>query len=729
MMESITESHERLALAMEAAQSGIIDLDVVTGEMYISPAFKALFGYGADEIPTRESLYELINPDDLELAHFIDRQVHAERPPPSYQIQMRILNKAGKWRWVEMQCIQQLSPEGKCLRIVRCGKDITNQIHLEVENSTHLQIARTLQQATGIEELYDLFFNLLSTTLKIDTLLLTEFEADLSEPNPLFFKSTKRGDPNGIERAVRYTPFFKTVVEEKRPVYLFRDEQVEQELAGASSELWIAVPFKGKSGRSGILMAEYFHTDYIFDPVYIELLLATAEHITLGRKKEKALKQLTYQADHDSLTGLVNRQSLHKALDETLTAVKASESPCAVLMLDLNRFKPVNDCYGHLVGDELLKQVARRMLDLLDEVEHLICRWAGDEFVIMLRNVSAETAMQIAETICFTLQNPFTINKRKIFTSASIGVMPVEAPFGDASHLIRCADVAMYHAKKHSGPEGKVFAYSEVPEEKLADRAWLEADMHQAIANNEFKLNYQPLLNPRSGQIEGLEALTRWEHPEHGEILPDRFIPVAEETGIIADLGLFILQQACLDAVELRKRFPHLPKKSFISVNVSPRQLYLANFAEEVRQVIEVTDCPSSLLNLEITESSLMQNPAEAIQMIGRLKKLGVSITIDDFGTGYSALAYLVELPVDGLKIDRQFVMEMDQNPKSVIILNTIIQLAIDLDLKVTAEGIETEKQLEALTAMGCHLMQGYLISRPLILDEVRELIASREAA
>lgn len=724
-MEEIQENYDRFKLALKAAKSGIIDLNVCSGELYISPEFKALFGYGEDEITTRESLYALINPVDLELALFIDKRVEDDAPPPTYQVQMRIRNKAGLWRWVEMQCIQQRSELGEIQRILRSAQDVTNQIHLEVASSTHLQLANTLQQAANTTELYSHIFELLTTTLKIDTLVLTEYKPDSLEPNLLFFNSTRENDLDENERIERYTPFFETMIKDSKPICLFRPEQLKKNLTGEPSELWIAVPFTGKSRRTVILMAEYFHTDFIFDPIYIELFTTTASHIALGRQKEKTLKQLTYQASHDSLTGLINRQSLLKELNKILTADEVSEYSSALLMIDLNRFKPVNDCYGHIVGDTLLKQVALRLEDLLDGMDHLICRWAGDEFVIMLRNVSEKTTQAIADTICFNLQNPFTINQRTIFTSASIGIMPIEAPFEDAFHLIRCADIAMYHAKTNSGPEGCVFAYNQVPEDKRADFLWLEADLHTAIDNNEFILKYQPLLNPHSGRIEGLEALARWIHPVHGEIPPDRFIPIAEETGIIADLGLFILQQACLDAVELVEKFPHLKNKSFISVNVSPRQLYLPNFADEVQNIIDVTECPSSLLNLELTESSFMENPAGAIQTMRQLKTLGVSITIDDFGTGYSALSYLVEMTVDGLKIDRQFVTDMDQDPKNAIILRTIINLARDLNLKVTAEGIETQKQFDQLKKMGCHLLQGYLIARPMVLSEVSALIES----
>lgn len=727
-MDRILESHERLQLAIEAAQSGIIDLDVRTGEIYISPEFKALFGYGHDELATREALYAIINADDLDVAHFIDERVQAD-PQPAYQVQLRIRNKAGRWRWAEMQCIQQLSETGQCRRIVRCARDITNQIHLEVANCTHLEAAKILSKATSNRTLYTLFFDLLTTTLNIDTLLLAEFDKDTAEPNILFFNTTRENTHDGLERLNRYTPFFKTIIEEKRAVHLFRKEQLEKDLAGPPSKLWIAVPFSGQSGRTGILMAEYFHPNFMFAPVYIELLTTTAEHIALGRHKGKTLKQLTFRASHDSLTGLINRQSLLVELNKILTAPEPSEHPSALLMIDLNRFKPVNDCYGHIVGDELLKNVAKRMQELLEGVDHLICRWAGDEFVIVLRNVSEETTQLIAETICYNLQNPFTINKRIIYTSASIGIMLITEPFADASQLIRCADIAMYQAKKHSGPEGNVLAYNQIPEDKLTDLLWLETDLHQAINNNEFMVKFQPLVDPQNGQVKGLEALTRWMHPVHGEISPIRFIPIAEETGIIADLGLFILQQSCMDAVGLAKRFPHLTNHSFMSVNVSPRQLYLPTFADDVQQILEITDCPSSLLNLELTESSLVENPAEAILMVRRLKALGVSITIDDFGTGYSSLSYLVEMTVDGLKIDRQFVTDMDQDPKNVILLRTIINLANDLELKVTAEGIETEEQFEALKSMGCHLVQGYLIAHPLKLDDVVEFIESRRPA
>ncbi len=709
-MSFLSKNHDRLVLAIKAAHSGVLDLDVRSGTLYISPEFKQLFGYRDEQIPDRKALMGLIHPDDLAVTQAIDQHT-TDTQRSTYSLRFRIRNHSGQWRWGEAQCIQQLNAAGECIRIVRTVTDATRQILLEGINSAHLLSGRFLQQARTNNELYALFFKVLNQIFNIDEMLMAASSTDDAPHDLLYFTSSRHVDEAAPQRLERCRALLRQLQPHQRPLHLFRNDQEAHQLPGTPSELLLAVPLQTDDLRDGVLLVEYFHADYIFDPVHIEMLQSISEHLSLGRQKICNIQQLTHQAHHDPLTGLINRQALQDELTRLAPTLADPDRSAALLLIDLNRFKPVNDCYGHIVGDKLLKCIADRMREVFDGFDAQICRWAGDEFVIVLHDVTPQTALLIAETIRHTIASPYSINQRSIFVSASIGILHIDRPFDDIFHLIRCADMAMYQAKKSGNPEGGVYDFNDLPQEKLLDFRWMENDLHQAIPRDEFVLRYQPLVDPATGEVRGLEALVRWIHSKHGEIAPDRFIPVAEESGIIADLGIFVLQQACMDAVELLEQFPDLARHRVVSVNVSPRQLYLPNFAGEVKQILEISDCPSQLLNLEITESSLMENPAEAIRMIHQLKELGVGITIDDFGTGYAALSYLAELPVDAIKIDRRFIKDMD--PRNAIIVRNIITLATELELKVTVEGIETEEQLQAVHEMGCNLVQGYFISRP----------------
>lgn len=721
-MSFLSDNHDRLKLATKASNAGIIDLNIRTGELYISPEFKRLFGYRTTQLRTRSALHKQINPSDLKKILLTDQQV-TDTQQSDYRICFRIRNGRGQWRWAIAQCIHQFCPNGKSQRIVRSVTDATHQIQTEEVHRTYLQAGLILQQAQTDEELYTLFFETLNQIFKCDTFLVAEAPESDMPLELLHFSTTDGQTDSGQQRLERYRSLLHNL---ENPQHLFRDEQEKKHLPGTSSELWIAVPRHSDAKRSAVLILEYFHTDFSFDAVHIEMFRFIFEHISLGRQKILSNQQRTYEASHDPLTGLINRQALLNELALISKDLSKPDRSAALLLIDLNRFKPVNDCYGHIIGDNLLICIADRMREASDGTDTKICRWTGDEFVMVLNNITAKTAYLIAENIRYAISIPYSINKRSIFISASIGVLHIDEPFNDAFHLIRCADLAMHHAKKNGGPEGMTFAYSELSQEKLFDFLWLENDLHQAINNDEFILKYQPLTDPSNGRVKGLEALIRWVHPKHGEIPPDRFIPVAEETGIIADLGIYVLQQACIDAVELLEQFPDLANHGFVSVNVSPRQLFLPNFANEVNEILEISECPSQLLNLEITESLLMENPTEAIRMIHQLKKLGVGITIDDFGTGYASLAYLVEMPVDALKIDRQFINDMDKDPRNKIIVRSIINLANELKLKVTAEGIETQEQMDAVKEMGCDLVQGYFISRPLELALAMQFIQNQ---
>ena len=428
--------------------------------------------------------------------------------------------------------------------------------------------------------------------------------------------------------------------------------------------------------------------------------------ITERREAEERMRHI---AQHDALTGLPNRLALLMRLAQLLPEARRHQWNVAIMFLDLDRFKIINDTLGHQVGDELLREVACRLDSVVRETD-FVARLGGDEFVVILPGIAAPSdAGIVAGKIIAALSTQIQAEGHELHTSPSIGIsiFPADGPDGDT--ILKNADTAMYHAKAAGRNNYQFFA----AEMNLAsaERLDIERKLRHAIARNELALCFQPQFKADSSAPTGVEALVRWHHPSDGMISPDRFIPVAEETGIIVEIGEWVLLNACramkhwLDAGLTPIR---------IAVNVSARQLRRRDFCETVAGALAESGLPPELLELEITESSVMENPEEAVQILQRLGRMGISLAIDDFGTGYSSLAYLKLFPIDHLKIDRSFVadIEIDLNDRAIAF--GTIALAHSLGLNVIAEGVETEDQLELLRTNGCDEIQGYLFSKPL---------------
>jgi diguanylate cyclase (GGDEF)-like protein/PAS domain S-box-containing protein len=426
-------------------------------------------------------------------------------------------------------------------------------------------------------------------------------------------------------------------------------------------------------------------------------------------ERKQAEERMRHIAQHDALTGLPNRLSLLIRLAQLLPDARRHQWSVAIMFLDLDRFKVINDTLGHQVGDELLREVACRLSAVVRETD-FVARLGGDEFVVILPgvNMPADAAI-VASKIIASLSTPVQVDGNDLHTSPSIGIsiFPADGPDGDT--ILKHADTAMYHAKA-AGRNNYQFYAPEMNKAAL-ERLDIERKLRHAIDRNELALCFQPQFKAQSRKPTGVEALLRWHHPVDGMISPDRFIPVAEETGLIVPIGEWVLVTACR---EMRRWIDAGLEPVRIAVNVSARQLRRRDFCETVAGVLAETALPADLLELEITESSVMENPEEAIDILQRIGSMGVSLAIDDFGTGYSSLAYLKLFPIDHLKIDRSFVRDIEHDLNDRAIAFGTIALAHSLGLNVIAEGVETEDQLELLRANGCDEVQGYLFSKPL---------------
>ncbi|MBN1173168.1 MAG: EAL domain-containing protein [Micromonosporaceae bacterium] len=444
-----------------------------------------------------------------------------------------------------------------------------------------------------------------------------------------------------------------------------------------------------------------------------QTLSAFAEHVSLALTDAKTV-QAMHEAFHDRLTGLASRALFTNRLEDLLSSSR-STSPIGLLFVDLNRFKVVNDTLGHAAGDQLLVEVGERIVGALRSGD-TAARFGGDEFAALLAHMDAEGAASVADRLIEAIRKPYTINGKQIFVNASVGIA-IGYPGQSTDELLRNADVAMYHAKRYGDGHREVF-HPEMHEE-LLERMQMEADLRQAIDQQDLMVHYQPIVSLTTGGLKGFEALARWLRPGHGMVPPSDFIPLSEETGLILPIGRWILNEACHQVSNWQKDIPGLPALT-ISVNLSARQLQRPDLIEEVRIALASSGLPADRLVLEITESLLHQDVDEAISRLHELKALGVRIAIDDFGTGYSSLSCLHRFPVDIMKIDKSFIHGLVNDPKALTFARTIVRLGAMLNLTTIAEGIEDGVQLDRLREARCDFGQGYYFARPLAADQAR---------
>ena len=432
-------------------------------------------------------------------------------------------------------------------------------------------------------------------------------------------------------------------------------------------------------------------------------------------------EQMWRLAHFDELSGLPNRLLFRQLLEQALIDAGRSKKPLAVLLIDLDRFKLINDTLGHDTGDEVLRQVTARLRQCLSETD-IISRFGGDEFAALIRDIDgADAARAAAKRVLAAVDQPYRLNGEEYHLSASIGISTFPGDSVDATALLRNAELAMYRAKDQ-GKNNFQF-HSPQMNARSFEYVVLERFLRRAIEQDEFLIHYQPQVEVASGRLTGAEALLRWNHPGMGMMQPDKFIPLAEETGLIVPIGRIVMMRACVAA----RRWQECGIPGFrVAVNLSPRQFAQSELVADVRHILEDTGLAPEYLELEITESMVMENPERAAAILHELRAVGVKLAIDDFGTGYSSLGYLKRFPVDTLKIDRSFIKDVPADADDVAITHAVIAMGHSLRLLTVAEGVETRAQADFLANNGCDLMQGYLISRPLPMEDMDRFLAQR---
>jgi diguanylate cyclase (GGDEF)-like protein len=437
-------------------------------------------------------------------------------------------------------------------------------------------------------------------------------------------------------------------------------------------------------------------------------------------------EKLYHQAHYDALTDLPNRVLLRDRLEQAMSRAHREGSCVAVLFLDLDRFKSINDSLGHVAGDEFLREMAVRLTRQLREGDSVI-RFGGDEFIIVVPDIPSDmhiiaTISKVCENVLAAIVEPFSLEGHEIKISGSVGVSLYPQDADNFDDLLKNADTAMYHAKAQGRDNYQFYAHD--LNAAAMKHFNLQNNLHRALENDELDLFYQPKVDLQSGKLVGAECLIRWRHPELGLVSPSHFIPIAEDTGLIAPIGDWVLRTACAqNRVWLDRGLPAVR----MAVNLSPRQFHSRNLVANVGEILEETQLPVQLLELEVTEGAIMTDIDRTVSTLNALNRMGVRIAVDDFGTGYSSLAYLAQFPLDVLKIDQSFVRDVVDRSDVACVVTAIVGLAHSLDLEVVAEGVENPEQLEFLRALGCEEIQGYLSGRPLSADQFEKLLTRNE--
>jgi len=656
---------------------------------YANPAWERVLGYDPDEVVGNMNVLDYVHPEDLPLVLEETEKALSEGGVATNEAEYRFRHKDGSWRWLESVGTYLLD-DPAVRGVVVTTRDVTERRRVEAAlREREQRFRRSFEDAAIGMALVGTDGRFLRTNRSLCEILsypeeelLGKTFQDITHPDDL------DADLDHLHRMLAGE--MRTYQTEKR--YLHQEGHV----------IW------------GLLNVTLVR-DEEGEPLYF---VSQIQDITERKAMEE---RLNHEALHDSLTDLPNRRLFMDRLGQALRRTRRRHNRVAVLFMDLDGFKVVNDSLGHEVGDLLLTVVAQRLGRCL-RPEDTLARFGGDEFTVLIEALDDPAqAVQVAERITEELRRPFIMEGRELYVAGSIGISLGDARTHDPDALLREADTAMYRAKGEGG------AYT-VFDPNMYDQAFMrlevETDLRRAIEQEEFVVHYQPIVDLKSGELWGMEALVRWAHPERGLLEPSEFVPVAEESGLVIPMGERVLREACFRAKEWQEENPRI-SPLVMSVNLSASQLSRLNLADTVESVLQETGLEGSHLTLDVTETVYVRVLAANTEILERLRGLGVRFSIDDFGTGYSSLAYLKRLPADAIKIDKSFVKGLGEDVEDAAIVRTIIELAHTLGLIVIAEGVESEEQAQQLKEMGCDMAQGFYFSRPLPPEEIPTLLSS----
>ncbi|MEN8147169.1 MAG: EAL domain-containing protein [Campylobacterota bacterium] len=682
------ELTERMELALLGSNDGLWDWNIVDDTVYFSPRWKEMLGFSDDELPNEVSSWaDRIHPDDVdETWDAVHKNVNGETE--YYENVHRLRHKNGGWVWILDRGKVQFDEKGTAVRMLGTHTDISDEKKMQLQYAHQAQI---IEQVHDSVVSTDLKGNIVSWNRGSESMLGYTVQEMLGrhitaiypeEDYPEAFKDMailkKRGRHRTVVRLLKKS---KEIIYAELSLSLLKDEK-----------------------EKPIGMVGY------------------AQDITDRKKAEDELHaqriNLQHQAHHDALTQLPNRTLLNDRLEQAVEKARRNKTLFALFFIDLDRFKQINDSLGHAVGDKLLKAVTDRLKAAIRK-EDTLARLGGDEFTIIMEELSnAQDSSVLAQKILESLQQPIKVDGHTLYVSSSIGISLYPQDDTDAGNLLKYADAAMYRAKEE-GRNNFQFYSAEMTELAL-ERLVMTTSMRQALKNEEFVVHYQPQMDAENNALIGLEALVRWQHPLKGLLAPIHFLTLAEETGMIIELDHWVMKTAIK---QVAVWYEEGLKPGVLSINLSMKQLEHRDFIQLVQATIETYDFRPEWLKLEVTEGQVMQKPEEAIAKLNEINALGIGISVDDFGTGYSSLSALKRLPINTLKIDRSFIVDIPKDEEDAAIIRAIIALAKSLDLDLIAEGVETVAQKEFLLANDCKNIQGYYYSRPIPAETIHDLL------
>jgi diguanylate cyclase (GGDEF)-like protein/PAS domain S-box-containing protein len=677
-------SEERYRMLLDSSHYGIWDWDIEANTLYLSPQWKLLLGYRDDELENCFGTFEmLLHPDDVDDV-LASVESFILNPTDLWDREFRMRHKDGGYVWINARASHKTNSQSI----------VTRMIGVHVDVSKHRQSEEQLLQAAQV----------FSST--IEGVMITDSDATILDVNPAFCRITGYSR----EQAIGQNPKFLRSGHHPSNFYdtMWQSLLIEGQWSG---DIWNrranGEVFPALMTISSVVDKEGSTTGYVF-------LFAD---ITKSKQVEE---QLAFLAHHDELTGLPNRLLLKDRLDQALLNAERNQGKVAVVFIDLDHFKNVNDSLGHSVGDEFLKKVSERLLSNIRSNDTL-ARTSGDEFILVIENSKAiQDTINVLNKIMNAFRTPYDLERHQILITCSIGVSIFPEDGSCSDELIKNADAAMYRAKQ-DGRNIYEFYTPEMTESAL-EHVYLESALLNALKHDQFTQYYQPQYMLSSGRLIGCETLIRWQHPDDGMISPQRFIPIAEQNGTIRDIDCWMLQTACKQGMEWHKK--GMPLQS-ISVNMTGSQIQRENFADTIHDVLNSTGFPKEMLEIEVTESFVMQRPDAGIRQLYKLYNSGISIAIDDFGTGYSSLSYLKQLPVSKIKLDRSFINDITEDKDTLAIVRAISDLAKSLGKTILAEGVETLEQAKQLNELGCEQVQGYYFGRPITAESMTELLSA----